>query len=77
MLAIGITALRAKKLTGWKRFVPLFAGLWFPVAVVPAMVTGFFALAGPYSAVAFALLGLVVFKSDEAEQPVVGEVAMG
>jgi hypothetical protein len=76
MLAIGITAVRAKKLQGWKRFIPLFVGLWFPVTVIPAMVTGYFVLAGPYSAIAFALLGLVVFKANEDEQSAVPEVAV-
>ena len=76
MLAIGITAVRAKKLQGWKRFVPLFVGLWFPVAVIPSMVTGYFVLAGPYSAIAFALLGLVVFQANENEQTLVSEVVV-
>ena len=76
MLVIGITAVRAKKLQGWKRFVPLFVGLWFPLTVVPAVTMGYFALAGPYSAVAFILLGVVVFKADEDEQDVVTKVAV-
>ena len=69
MIVIGITALRAKRLEGWKRYVPLLVGLWFPVAVVPAITIGFYYLAGPYSAIAFALLGLVVYKSNDKETP--------
>ena len=76
MLVIGITAVRAKKLQGWKRFVPLFVGLWFPLTVIPAIATNFFVLAGPYSAVAFALLGFVVFKADQDEQKSVTEVSV-
>ncbi len=76
MLVIGITAVRAKKLQTWKRFVPLFVGLWFPLTVVPAVTMGFFVLAGPYSAVAFALLGLLVYKAGEDEQNMVAKVAV-
>jgi hypothetical protein len=68
MLAIGIKALTAKKLQGWKRYVPLFVGLWFPATVVPAMAFGFTHLAGPYSAIAFTLLGLIVYKADDESE---------
>ena len=77
MLVIGITAVRARKLQGWKRFVPLVVGLWFPITVIPAVTMGYFVLAGPYSAIAFALLGLVVYKAGEDEQNVVTAVAVG
>jgi hypothetical protein len=76
MLAIGITALKAKKLRGWKRFVPLFVGLWFPLTVIPAITLGIFVLAAPYSAIAFTLLGLVVYRLDEDEQSEVATVAV-
>jgi hypothetical protein len=76
MLVIGITAVRAKELQGWKRFVPLFVGLWFPLMIVPAVTMGFFVLAGPYSALAFTLLGLLVFKGYEGEQSVVNKVGV-
>lgn len=76
MLVIGITALAAKQLRSWKRFVPLFVGLWFPAMVVPAITLGVMtSIAGPYSAVAFALLGLVVYKADEDERIVVNSSA--
>jgi hypothetical protein len=70
MLAIGITAVRAGRLQGWKRFVPLFAGLWFPITVIPAMTMGYFFLAGPYSFAAFALLGFVVYKLEDKQEAV-------
>ena len=76
MLVIGITAVKAKKLLGWKRYVPLIVGLWFPLMIIPAMVTGFFFLAGPYSAIAFVLLGFIVYKSREEEQTPVGNVVV-
>ena len=67
MLVMGIHVLVTKQLTGWKRYVPLFVGLWFPLTVIPAMTAGIFWLAGPYSLVAFVLLGLVVFTSPPKE----------
>jgi hypothetical protein len=76
MLVIGITAVKAKKLQGWKRYAPLFAGLWFPLTVIPAITLGYFQLAGPYSAIAFSILGLVVFKAGEAGNNIVTEVAV-
>jgi hypothetical protein len=76
MLVIGITAVKAKKLQGWKRYAPLFAGLWFPLTVIPAITLGYFQLAGPYSAIAFSILGLVVFKAGEAQNDIVTEVAV-
>jgi hypothetical protein len=77
MLVVGITALRAKKLQGWKRYVPIMAGLWFPLMVVPAITTGAMSsIAGPYSAIAFGLLGLVVYTAGEEKNRVLSEVSI-
>lgn len=65
MMVIAITAIRAKKIKGWRRFVPLFVALWLPVGL---LVTGLFfgrastgiVIAGTYSAIAWMLLGYVV-----------------
>lgn len=76
MLVIGITAVKARKLIGWKRFIPLFAGLWFPLTVVSAITLGIYSLAGPYSALAFALLGLIVFKAGEEERRMEATIAV-
>jgi hypothetical protein len=67
MLAIGITALRARVLHGWKRYVPLIVGLWFPITIIPAMAFNIYFLAGPYSALAFASLGFVVYTYEKME----------
>ena len=34
MIGVGIAVIRAGKLTGWKRYVPLLCGLWLPVTVL-------------------------------------------
>jgi hypothetical protein len=76
MLVFGISAFKANRLHGWRRYVPLLAGLWFPVTVVPAITMGYFFLAGPYSAFAFALLGYMVYKEATKEDEVRMNVSM-
>jgi hypothetical protein len=69
MLATGITILVAKRLQGWMRFVPLVVGLWLPLCLV--LLGGLFGftptinlIGGFYSAVAWTLLGVVVYRMD-------------
>lgn len=70
MLVVGITVVVAKQLKGWRRFVPLLVGLWFPVLVVcmnffgRAGVTG--VIAAWYSAIAWSLLAITVLITKEA-----------
>lgn len=68
MLATGITVATAKRLRGWMRYVPLIVGLWIPVTLLlmgmfgkqsPAML-----ISGLYSAIAWVLLGGVVYQLD-------------
>jgi hypothetical protein len=69
MLATGITLLRAGRLPGWKRFVPLLVGLWLPIGFLlwaifsrtPAVLLA----VNIYSAVMWFLLGLTVFLSPD------------
>jgi hypothetical protein len=69
MFVVGITVAVARQLRGWRRFIPLFAGLWFPVLVVcmnlfgRAGITG--TIAGVYSAVAWSLLAFMVLTTKE------------
>jgi hypothetical protein len=69
MLVVGITVAVAKRLKGWRRFVPLVVGLWFPVLVVcmnlfgRAGISG--TIAGVYSAVAWSLLAIMVLTTKE------------
>src|SRR4051794_10004298 len=62
MVVTGIVILKAKKLKGWKRYMPLLAGCWFPQSVLiyyiaPNSLTSLL-LSGLYSAIVFSLLGL-------------------
>ena len=67
MLVVGITVVVAKRMSGWRRFVPLLCGLWFPLGMV-AMValgdeSGVFGFG--LAAVFWVLLGHVARTSDD------------
>ena len=72
MLIVGITVVVAKKLSGWKRFVPLFAGCWFPCLFIIILISGkttFLSIfAATHSVVAFSLLAMVVRKLGNKER---------
>lgn len=67
MLITGLTILISGQITGWQRFIPLFAGLWLPVSITlwsslgktPLTVT----LVSIYSAIAWSALALAVYTS--------------
>lgn len=40
MLVVGVTALAAKRLSGWRRFVPLLCGLALPFGIVAEIAFG-------------------------------------
>ncbi len=67
MLVVGVTVLVAKRLPGWKRFVPVLCPLWLPVAIVGS--TAFGDSGGVVglglTAVLWALLGYIVRDSRE------------
>jgi hypothetical protein len=70
MLILGITVLVTKGLFGWKKFVPLLAGLWFPFAMASrALLSGIhlpFDLVFTYSALAWTLLAAVAITYKKA-----------
>lgn len=65
MIAVGVTVIVARRLSGFERYVPLMAGLWFPISLVFMLLIGqnylTMILSGVYSAVMWFLLGLVCF----------------
>ena len=72
MLATGIAVVSARRLDGWKRFVPLFVGLWFPVTLIfTRMLFGSSStelfITSLYSVIAWSLLGFVVHTSSKQE----------
>jgi hypothetical protein len=73
MFATGLTIILAKRLQGWKRFITLFVGLWFPMTVVLSpMLWGrgntTLIIVSLYSIIGWALLGLAVFRSANEEE---------
>lgn len=78
LLIIGITVLTVRSprpgrggLAGWRRFVPLMAGLWFPVSIVLMGVIGqnftTMIISGSYSAVMWGLMGWVCYNTPGGE----------
>jgi hypothetical protein len=62
MIIPGIAILKARKLKGWKRYIPLLAGLWTPVSIAVYLIfngsLGALFVNGLSSAIIFILLGL-------------------
>ncbi len=71
MFIVGIAVIVARKLTGWKRFVPLLVGLWFPISICLFLLLGrtimVMYLSGLYSAINWIVLGYVVRISEPAK----------
>ena len=69
MIGVGIAVIRAGKLTGWKRYIPLACGLWLPVTMMLWVTKdAAFFLSNAYTAIAWTLLAFVVMTSKEPEQ---------
>lgn len=71
LLPVGITVIAAKRLTGWRRFVPILCPLWLPIALAGEAALGdaggFVGLI--YSAVLWLLLGYVVCGESKQIAP--------
>jgi hypothetical protein len=72
MLIVGIIVFVSNHLTGWRRFVPLFVGLWFPFAMTSRVVLNDvhlpFDIVFIYSALAWTLLAITAITSDKSER---------
>lgn len=69
MLLTGFAVLFAKKLHGWKRYVPLAAGLWLPLLSLLRWLhlpqNTWMMISGAYSNIAWSVLAFVSLLSDE------------
>lgn len=79
MLVTGIAIIKAKSITGFKRFIPFLMGLWLPITGVAMNILNpdvvLIAFSGPYSAIAWGLLGLVIFSAKHPNRiPVLQKV---
>ena len=72
LLVIGITVVVKRGLPGWRRFVPLMAGLWFPVTILLMGILGqnylTMVVSGVYALVAWGLMGWVGYEMAEEEE---------
>jgi hypothetical protein len=64
MVVVGIAVIGAKVLSGWRRYVPLAVGLWFPLTMLGVALVGrtspYLFYVPYYSALAWMLLALAV-----------------
>lgn len=73
MLIVGTTVIVARRLKGWKRYIPFATGLWFPLAMLSAFIDNSlmsFLFGGFYSVVAWTLLAFVIITSREESKAV-------
>lgn len=79
MIGVGIAVIRAKKLNGWKRYVPLMCGLWLPVTILVSFALNDFAftLSIGYTAIAWTLLAVIVLTSKKPVQEEANEYMAG
>ena len=72
MLLIGITVVVVRGLPGWRRFVPLMAGLWFPVTILLMVFLGqnylTVIISGVYAVIAWGMMGWVCYEMAEEEE---------
>ncbi|GAA4453353.1 hypothetical protein GCM10023189_18250 [Nibrella saemangeumensis] len=78
MLVIGITVIVKKGLSGWRRYVPLFVGLWLPTMLVLMITLGRVGTVGTissfYSAIAWSLLAISVLIESNLKQATTGRL---
>ncbi|WP_460970516.1 hypothetical protein [Spirosoma migulaei] len=71
MVAVGIAVLRARRLYGWQRWIPLFMGFWLPLAFSLSKLVGLTSsvmlISGAYSALAWSLLAITVLTTRVTE----------
>jgi len=69
MLVVGVTAIVARQLSGWQRFVPVLCPFWLPLAALGWAFGDAGGVIGlGYSAVLWFLLGYVVFLGSDSRQ---------
>jgi len=70
MFFTGLTVLMAKRLSGWRRYIPFVVGLWFPTCLVLTRLLfgsseATLYITALYSATAWLLLGLAAYTSRD------------
>ena len=70
MIVVGVAVIRARVLSGWRRYVPLAVGLWLPLSALAAVVIGYDSMVSVtfssiYSAVMWTLLGYTIRSTED------------
>lgn len=68
MLGVGVAVLRANRLSGWQRWVPLAVGAWLPLTMALSRTPIVLHFSNLYSAVAWTLLAVVVLSESIRQQ---------
>lgn len=68
MLPLGLAVVRARRLYGWQRWVPLAVGAWLPAALLVKDNAALPYLPMVYSAVAWTLMAVVVLLESARQQ---------
>ena len=69
MLVVGGTAIVARQLSGWQRFVPVLCPFWLPLSALGSAIGDAGGVIGlGYSAVLWFLLGYVAFLGSDSRQ---------
>ena len=66
MIVTGISIIRTKKITGWKKYIPLVAGLWLPSILIASAISGkseSMPFAALYSVIAWIALSVMVHNA--------------
>lgn len=71
LLVTGIVTAVTGKLSGWKRYVVLVAGLWLPIMISSMVIFGrnstSLLIGGAYSTIAWFVMGWMIFTSEAGE----------
>lgn len=73
MIVTAIVIIMAKRLKGWKKYIPLFASFWFPqtmfLGLTKQLSYTYLVLSGVYAAISFALLGFsLIISTNEVRE---------
>ncbi|HZF64401.1 MAG TPA: hypothetical protein VEZ55_07955 [Chitinophagaceae bacterium] len=76
MIVTGITIARKRRIAGWRRFVPLVVGFWFPISILclvlmPGKTLNNALISGIYSTLSWAALAYAVATAKIRPAPLV------
>jgi hypothetical protein len=66
MIVTGISVIKTRKVTGWKKYIPFIAGLWFPSMLIASAISGkidSMPFAALYSVIAWIALSVMVHNA--------------